>query len=93
MGRTFGRSLAANLSLSIGLYIGLKAADKLMWDQTKCDQMKEQIEIDYWKKFGRPEHIEPELFKSAINPGEFYQTWLRARGRVEYMEEKVYKLH
>ena len=93
MGRSFYRAMAANLSLTIGVYIGIKAADKLMWNPKKYDQMKEQLEIDYWKKHGKPEMIEPELFKSTINEGEFYPTYLRARNRVEYMEEKVYKLH
>lgn len=55
--------------------------------------MKEQIEIDYWKKFGTPQMIEPELFKSSINEGEFYVTYLKAKNRVEYMDDKVYKLH
>ena len=53
--------------------------------------MKEQIEMDYWKKYGHPKVAEPELFKSMLHEGEFYQTYLRARGRKEYMEEKVYK--
>ena len=53
--------------------------------------MKEQIEIDYWKKYGQPSAIEPELFKSSTNPGEFYQTWLKEKGK-ERME-KNYKLH
>ena len=93
MGRTFWRSMAANLSLSVGVYIGIKAADKLLWNEKKYDQMKEQIELDYWKKYGKPEMIEPELFKSSINEGEFYVTYLKAKNRVEYMEDKVYKLH
>jgi len=93
MGRSIGRSLAANVSLTIGVIIGLKAADKLMWNPKKYDAMKEQLEIDYWKKFGRPTMIQPELYKSSSNEGEFYETWLKAKGRVEYMEEKVYKLH
>ena len=93
MGRTFWRSLAANGSLTVGVYIGLKAADKLLWNEKKYEQMKESLEIDYWKKYGKPETTEPELFKSSINEGEFYPTYLRARNRVEYMEEKVYKLH
>ena len=37
--------------------------------------------------------IEPELFKSSINEGEFYVTYLKAKNRVEYMDDKVYKLH
>jgi len=37
--------------------------------------------------------IEPELFKSITNEGEFYQTYLKAKKRVEYMDESVYKLH
>ena len=85
--------MIANCSLTVGVYIGLKAADKLMWNAKKYDSMKEQIEIDYWKKYGKPAMLEPELFKSSINEGEFYPTYLRSRNRVEYMEEKVYKLH
>ena len=49
--------------------------------------------MDYWKKYGKPEVLQPELFKSSIKEGEFYPTYLRARGRVEYMDEKVYKMH
>jgi hypothetical protein len=37
MGRTFWRSMAANISLTIGVYIGLKAADKLMWNAKKYE--------------------------------------------------------
>ena len=62
-----------------------------MWNQRKYDQMKEQIEMDYWKKYGQPKVAEPELWKSNLHDGEFYQTYLRTRGRKEYLEEKVYK--
>ena len=93
MGRTLWRSAAANFSLICGIYMGMKAADKLMWNQKKYEQMQEQIEMDYWKKYGKPKEMQPELFKSSIKEGEFYPTYLRAKGRVEYMEEKVYKMH
>jgi hypothetical protein len=53
--------------------------------------MKEEIEIDYWKKVGKPAHMQPDLHKSSINEGEFYETYLKAKNRVEYLEEKVYK--
>ena len=43
------------------------------------------------EKYGKPKVIEPELWKSSINDGEFYQTWLKSKNRKEYMEEKVYK--
>jgi hypothetical protein len=92
MGRSFYRSIIANGSLMGGIFIGIKFADYLMWNPQKYDAMKEEIELDYWKKYGRPQVIEPELWKSSINEGEFYQTWLRAKNRKEYMEEKVYKL-
>ena len=81
------RSLAANASLTLGCVIGVKMADKLMWNPKKYDIMKEQIEIDYWKKYGKPQVIQPELFKSSSNEGEFYQTYLRSRKKVEYMDE------
>ena len=37
MGRTIWRSLAANLSLTIGVIGGVKAADALLWKQEKYD--------------------------------------------------------
>ena len=52
MGRSAIRSLAANVSLTIGVVGGVKFADYLMWDETKYDIMKEQLELDYWKKYG-----------------------------------------
>ena len=52
MGRSAWRSLAANVSLTIGLVGGIKFADYLMWDEAKYDIMKEQLELDYWKKYG-----------------------------------------
>ena len=55
--------------------------------------MKESLELDYWKKYGRPEVIQPDLFKSSINEGELYPTYLKATKRKEYLEERVYKLH
>ena len=91
MGRTFWRSMAANISLTLGFYIGVKGADKILWNKQKYDQMTEEIEIDYWKKVGKPEYLEPELHRSSIKEGEFYQTYLKAKNRVEYLEEKVYK--
>ena len=48
------RSLAANASLTLGCVIGVKIADKLMWNPKKYEMMKESIEIDYWKKYGKP---------------------------------------
>ena len=41
MGRTMLRSLAANVSLTIGVVGGVKFGDYLMWDETKYDIMKE----------------------------------------------------
>lgn len=52
MGRTFLRSMAANVSLTVGVIGGIKFADWLMWDETKYDIMKEQLELDYWMKYG-----------------------------------------
>ena len=92
MGRTIGRSLVANLSLTVGVFIGIKAADKLMWNPKKYDAMKEQLELDYWKKYGSPQMIQPYLQKSAGSEGDFYETWLKAKGAHETME-KNYKLH
>ena len=41
MGRNFYRSMAANLSLTVGILIGIKAADTLMWNKSKYDKMRE----------------------------------------------------
>lgn len=57
MGRSIWRSLAANVTLTVGIVLGVKAADYLMWDAEKYEMMKEQIEIDYWKKYGEPTEI------------------------------------
>jgi len=32
MGRSIWRSLAANVTLTVGIVLGIKAADALMWD-------------------------------------------------------------
>jgi hypothetical protein len=61
MGRTVWRALAANVSLSLGIVLGVKAIDYLMYDKDKHDMMAEQIEIDYWKKYGHPTEIEGDL--------------------------------
>ena len=61
MGRSIWRSLAANASLLLGIVIGVKGADYLMWNPQKYDKMKEEIELDYWKKYGEPEHIKGEF--------------------------------
>jgi hypothetical protein len=61
MARTVWRSMAANASLLLGIVLGVKAADYAMWDAKKYDMMKEQIEIDYWKKYGEPSEIEGTL--------------------------------
>ncbi len=94
MGRTVWRSMAANASLLMGIVLGVKAADYLMWDAKKYDMMKEQIEIDYWKKYGEPTEIEGTLQKSATKEGEFYITYLRdKRETPENRLDTVYKLH
>lgn len=86
--------MAANASLLLGLYLGVKAADALMWDAGKYEMMKEQIEIDYWKKYGEPTEIEGTLQKSAAREGEFYVTYLRdKRETPENRLHTVYKLH
>jgi hypothetical protein len=94
MGRTVWRSMAANASLLLGIVLGVKAADYLMWDAKKYEMMKEQIEIDYWKKYGEPTEIEGTLQKSNIKEGEFYITYLRdKRESPENRLDNVYKLH
>ncbi len=92
MGRTVWRSMAANVSLLLGIYMGLKAADYIMWDAEKYDMMKEQIEIDYWKKYGEPTEIKGTLQKSAIKEGEFYITYLKDKSPDKQLDQ-VYKLH
>ncbi len=91
MGRTIWRSLAANVSLTVGVFGGVKAADFLLWDKEKYDQMQERLELDYWKKFGVPEFIEGHLHKSAINKGEFYMTYLKEKNPHTNLDERVYK--
>ena len=87
MGRTFARALAANVSLTIGVIGGIKAADYLMWDEHKYAVMKEQIELDYWKKYGKPEHIEGNLHKSATKDGEFFVTYLNEKKSTRFNGE------
>jgi len=41
MGRSIWRSLAANATLTVGIVLGVKAADYLMWDAPKYEMMKE----------------------------------------------------
>ena len=90
MGRNLWRSAAVNISLTVGVVGGVKVADKLLWDKEKYDAMQESIELDYWKKYGVPEHIEGSLHKSTINPGQFYVTYLKEKDPHE-MAERVYK--
>ena len=60
MGRNVWRSLAANVSLTVGCLVGIKVADMALWNPKKYDAMKESIEIDYWKKYGQPRMLKPE---------------------------------
>jgi hypothetical protein len=86
--------MAANGSLLLGAILGVKSADALMWDAPKYSMMKEQIEIDYWKKYGEPTEIKGTLQKSATKEGEFYITYLRdKRETPENRLDTVYKLH
>jgi len=91
MGRSIWRSLAANLSLTVGCFGGVKAADFLLWDKEKYDSMQERLEIDYWKKYGTPEHIEGNLHKSSINKGEFYLSFLKEKNPHLNLQDRVYK--
>ena len=91
MGRTIWRSIAANVSLTVGCFGGVKAADKLLWDQDKYDKMQERLEIDYWKKFGTPEYIEGHLHKSGIQKGEFYMSFLKEKNPHLNLQDRVYK--
>jgi hypothetical protein len=45
MGRSMWRSLAANASLTLGCVIGVKMADKLMWNPKKYEIMKETFVV------------------------------------------------
>ena len=91
MGRTIWRSLAANVSLTIGVIGGVKAADALLWNKEKYDQMQERLELDYWKKYGAPSHIEGNPHKSAINKGEYYISYLKEKNPHTNLQERVYK--
>lgn len=92
MGRTWWRSLAANVSLTIGIVGGIKTADYAMYDSHKYECMKEKLEMDYWKKYGKPEYIEGSLHKSSLNEGEFYVTYLKEKNPHKTMEDRVYKV-
>jgi len=84
--------MAANVSFTVGVFGGIKAADKCMYDEHKYDIMKEKLEMDYWKKYGKPEYIQGNLHKSAMNEGEFYVTYLKESNPHESMEDRVYKV-
>jgi len=92
MGRSVGRSLIANVSFIMGIYLGFKVSDHFMWVPKKFDLIKEQIEVDYWKKYGKPTEIQGEYIKSNVNEGEFYVTYLNEKNPQEKMEN-IYKLH
>ena len=92
MGRPVWRALVGNASFLTGILIGVKFADYLLYDHKRYEVMKEEIEIDYWKKYGRPTEIKPELHKSSKKEGEFYVTYLKEKQPHKYMEER-YKLH
>ena len=87
MGRSVGRALIANWSFIFGILIGVKAADYTMWNEKKYDIMKEQMEIDYWKKYGHPVEIQGHLQKSMINEEEYYITYLKDKDRHNYLNE------
>ena len=91
MGRTIWRSLAANVSLTVGVVGGVKVADFILWDKEKYDAMQERLELDYWKKYGTPENIEGHLHKSGVNPGEFYMSYLKEKNPHTNLEDRVYK--
>ena len=91
MVRSLPRFLAANVSLLTGMVLGLKAADYLMWDETKYEMLKEQIEVDYWRKHGHPEAVEGMLQKSKVKEGEFYVTYLRVDQSLEKAGDMEHK--
>ena len=73
----------------------IKGIKAIFEGQSQSDlmKMKEEIELDYWRKYGKPECIEPELFKSSVNEGEFYETYLRMKPAVmkDQTEKKFYQ--
>ena len=84
--------LIVKVGLVVGICGGCKAADYAMYDTKKYEMMKEQIEIDYWKKYGKPEKIEGVLHKSSINEGEFYMTYLKEKNPHESLEKRRYEV-
>ena len=60
--------------------------------QLLYDMMKEQMEIDYWKKYGHPTEIKGTLQKSKINEGEYYVTYLKDKDQAGYLDN-LYKMH
>ena len=83
--------MCANMSLTVGVFVGVKAADSLLWDKDKYDQMQERLELDYWKKYGTPEYIEGHLHKSSIVKGEFYLSFLKEKNPHTNLDERVYR--
>ena len=53
--------------------------------------MQERLELDYWKKYGAPSHIEGHPHKSAINKGEYYISYLKEKNPHTNLQERVYK--
>ena len=73
-----------------GMYLGFKAVDYFLWDQTKADKMTEEIEVDFWKKYGYPKFLKFDLQDSVCEPGTKYITYLKDTGPEKRLEE-VYK--
>lgn len=79
--RTIGGFLSKNLvsqhiSTLLGFVSGIYLFDFIFYDQVYYERIREEMEEEYWKKYGEPKEIEPYYVESLLNPGKMRKSWI-----------------
>ena|SRR3990167_4386152 len=68
-----------------GFFLGTKLVDWVLFDEKKMELVREQLEEEFWKKYGEPQMLKPSLVPSfdPKKQGEMRQTWIK----IEYEKD------
>ena len=94
MRRWYRRSLKHfYIAGTLGFIVGLKMADWAFYRPEEYEDISEKMEEDYWKTWGEPTELKPELVESKVTPNTLRKSWIQVVYGKDNVVPKVPKTH
>eukprot|EP01017_Pseudomicrothorax_dubius_P007680 TRINITY_DN12412_c0_g1_i1.p1 TRINITY_DN12412_c0_g1~~TRINITY_DN12412_c0_g1_i1.p1 ORF type:complete len:107 (+),score=16.50 TRINITY_DN12412_c0_g1_i1:64-384(+) len=65
-----------HLSAFAGFFLGVKTCDLIFFDDKKYMVLRENMEDEFWAKYGEPTELQPYVVDSTKNEAEKRKSWI-----------------